>query len=101
VPYFTLWGAFTFLYVFIPNTRVKLTSAVLGGLVAAVLWQTVGWGFTVFVAVLDSLLRNILELRDTTFVLALAARRWVIVLLGAQVAYAHQTFASMKKKESF
>src|SRR5947208_2070760 len=38
VPYFTLWGAFTFLYVFIPNTRVKLTSAVVGGLLAAVLW---------------------------------------------------------------
>ena len=30
VPYFTLWGAFTFLYFFIPNTRVKLTSAVVG-----------------------------------------------------------------------
>src|SRR5262249_57093049 len=39
VPYLTLWGAFTFLYFFIPNTRVKLTSALVGGLVAAVLWQ--------------------------------------------------------------
>ena len=27
VPYLTLWGAFTFVYVFIPNTRVKLRSA--------------------------------------------------------------------------
>ena len=29
VPYFTLWGAFTFLYFLVPNTRVKLTSALI------------------------------------------------------------------------
>src|SRR5262245_53635431 len=50
LPYLTLWGAFSFVYMFIPNTRVKLQSALIGGLVAAVLWQTVGWGFAVFVA---------------------------------------------------
>src|SRR5688572_9211929 len=50
VPYLTLWGAFTFVYMFIPNTRVRLRSALVGGLVAAILWQTVGWGFAVFVA---------------------------------------------------
>jgi len=49
IPYITLWGAFTFVYIFIPNTRVRLRSALVGGLVAALLWQTVGWGFAVFV----------------------------------------------------
>ena len=43
IPYITLWGAFTFVYIFIPNTRVRLRSALVGGLVAALLWQTVGW----------------------------------------------------------
>src|SRR5678815_1485447 len=57
VPYLTLWGAFTFVYIFIPNTRVKVRSALIGGLIAALLWLHIGW---------------------------------VIVLLGAQVAYAHQ-----------
>jgi membrane protein len=90
VPYLTLWGAFTFVYMFIPNTRVKLHSAVIGGLVAAILWQTVGWGFTVFVAsstryyVIYSSFAILL-----LFLLWLHAG-WVIVLLGAQVTYAHQ-----------
>ncbi|MBM2802707.1 MAG: rane-bound transcriptional regulator, ribonuclease BN-related protein, partial [Deltaproteobacteria bacterium] len=35
VPYLTLWGAFTFVYIFIPNTRVKVRSALIGGLIAA------------------------------------------------------------------
>src|SRR5215831_9424804 len=50
IPYLTLWGAFSFMYIFVPNTHVKLSAALVGGLVAAILWQTVGWGFAVFVA---------------------------------------------------
>src|SRR5688572_6023393 len=34
VPYFSLWGAFTFFYMFIPNTRVRIASALIGGLAA-------------------------------------------------------------------
>ena len=90
VPYFTLWGAFTFLYVFIPNTRVKLTSAVIGGLVAAVLWQTVGWGFTVFVASSTRYYAIYSSFAILLLFLLWLHVGWVIVLLGAQVAYAHQ-----------
>jgi membrane protein len=90
VPYFTLWGAFTFLYFFIPNTRVKLTSAVVGGLVAAVLWQTVGWGFTVFVASSTRYYAIYSSFAILLLFLLWLHVGWVIVLLGAQVAYAHQ-----------
>ena len=90
VPYFALWGAFTFLYVFIPNTRVKLTSAVVGGLVAAVLWQTVGWGFTVFVASSTRYYAIYSSFAILLLFLLWLHVGWVIVLLGAQVAYAHQ-----------
>jgi membrane protein len=90
VPYLTLWGAFTFLYVFIPNTRVKLGSALIGGLVAAVLWQSVGWGFAVFVA--SSTQYYVIYSSFAILLLFLLWLHigWVIVLLGAQVAYAHQ-----------
>ncbi|HXV82380.1 MAG TPA: YhjD/YihY/BrkB family envelope integrity protein [Candidatus Binatia bacterium] len=90
VPYLTLWGAFTFLYVFIPNTRVKLTSALVGGLVAAVLWQTVGWGFAVFVASSGRYYAIYSSFAILFLFLLWLHVGWVIVLLGAQVAYAHQ-----------
>jgi len=90
VPYLTLWGAFTFVYVFIPNTRVRLRSALVGGLVAAVLWQTVGWGFAVFVA--SSTRYYVIYSSFAILLLFLLWLHvgWVIVLLGAQVTYAHQ-----------
>jgi len=90
VPYITLWGAFTFVYMFIPNTHVQLRSAVVGGLVAAVLWQTVGWGFAVFVA--SSTRYYVIYSSFAILLLFLLWLHigWLIVLLGAQVAYAHQ-----------
>ena len=90
VPYLTLWGAFTFLYLFIPNTRVKLTSALVGGLVAAVLWQSVGWGFAVFVASSTRTYAIYSSFAILLLFLLWLHVGWVIVLLGAQVAYAHQ-----------
>lgn len=90
VPYLTLWGAFTFFYIFIPNTRVKKRSAAVGGLVAALLWQTVGWGFAVFVASSTQYYAIYSSFAILLLFLLWLHIGWVIVLLGAQVAYAHQ-----------
>ncbi|MEO6164829.1 MAG: YhjD/YihY/BrkB family envelope integrity protein [Candidatus Binatia bacterium] len=90
VPYLTLWGAFTFVYVFIPNTRVRLRSAVVGGLIAAILWQTVGWGFARFVASSTQYYAIYSSFAILLLFLIWLHIGWVIVLLGAQVAYAHQ-----------
>ncbi len=90
VPYLTLWGAFTFVYVFIPNTRVQIRSAAVGGLIAALLWQSVGWAFAVFVA--SSTRYYVIYSSFAILLLFLLWLHigWVIVLLGAQVSYAHQ-----------
>lgn len=90
VPYLTLWGAFTFVYIFIPNTPVKVQSALVGGFVAAVLWQTVGWGFTVFVASSTQYYAIYSSFAILLLFLLWLHVSWVIVLLGAQVSYAHQ-----------
>ena len=90
VPYLALWGAFTFVYVFVPNTRVRLKAALVGGLVAAILWQTVGWGFAVFVATSPSYYAIYSSFAILLLFLLWLHVGWVIVLLGAQVAYAYQ-----------
>jgi membrane protein len=90
VPYVTLWGAFTFSYLFIPNTRVRLRSALIGGLVAAILWQTVGWGFATFVASSTRYYAIYSSFAILLLFLLWLYVGWVIVLLGAQVSHAHQ-----------
>lgn len=90
VPYFVLWGAFTFMYVFMPNTLVKLASAVLGGLVAAILWVSAGWTFAAFVATSTKYYAIYSSFAILLLFLFWFYVGWVVVLLGAVVAFAHQ-----------
>ena len=92
IPYLTVWAAFAFLYVFVPNTKVKLKSALLGGLVGAILWQTVGWGFAVFVAVSTKYYAIYSGFAILLLFLLWIYYGWMILLFGAQVAFAHQNF---------
>jgi len=91
-PYLTVWAAFTFLYAFVPNTKVRLKSALLGGLVGAVLWQTVGWGFAVFVAASTKYYAIYSGFAILLLFLLWIYYGWTILLFGAQVAFAHQNF---------
>src|SRR6185369_3466015 len=50
MPLFFLCTVFTFLYEFLPNTRVPFRSAVVGGMTAGLLWQVAGLAFAKFVA---------------------------------------------------
>jgi len=87
IPYLLIWVAFTVIYVFVPNTQVRLGAAATGGLVAAAVWQTTGWGFAVFIAssaryaaVYSSFAILILALIWLYF-------NWLILLVGAQIAF--------------
>jgi membrane protein len=90
MPFVLLCGVFTFLYEFVPNTQVRLFSALVGGISAAVLWGIVGEAFAAFVAgsakysaIYSSFAVLIL------FLLWLYAG-WLIILIGAQVSFFHQ-----------
>jgi len=86
-----LWiGTFTFLYIFIPNTRVETQAALVGGIVAGILWNLVGVvfgslmaGATNFTAIYSAFASLIL------FMIWLQIA-WMIVLAGAGIAYGWQ-----------
>ncbi len=89
-PVLLLWGGFGFLFWFLPNTRVKISSALLGGIVAAVLFtlaQRAYLGFNVGVARYNALFGSLAAL---PLLLVWIYLSWVIVLFGAEVAFAHQ-----------
>lgn len=90
IPFIFLCAAFTFLYRAIPNTQVKLSSAAFGGIVAGILWQLAGVLFTVFVARLarnDAIYSSFAIMVVFLFWLYVG---WVVILIGAEVAYFHQ-----------
>ena len=81
--------ALTFLYFFFPNTRVKFRSAIVGAIVAAVLLQALQYGcmrFQVGVAKQNAIYGGLAAM--PIFLLWLYSS-WVVVLLGAEISYAH------------
>lgn len=90
VPYVLIIAAFTLIYIFVPNTKVKAKSALVGGVVAGVLWETTGWGFATFVV--SSTRYTAIYSAFATLVMFMIWLyvSWLILLVGGSVAFYHQ-----------
>lgn len=93
-----VWVGFIFVYAFVPNTRVRLRSAVAGGLVAGTLWQSAQWlyihwqiGFTKYNAIYGSF-------AQLPLFLVWLYISWIIVLLGAEISYAAQNLGGFVRR---
>ena len=88
--YLLVVAAFTFVYVYMPNARVQLRSALVGALVAGLMWAGANWAFGTFVvgstrytAIYSSFAILIV------FMLWLYVG-WLVLLMGACVAFYFQ-----------
>lgn len=90
LPYLLLVAALTFLYVFMPNTRVDFVSALVGGCAAGLAWKLVGWLFGVFFA--GSASYNAIYSSFAIILLSMIWLyfSWLIVLLGGVISFLHQ-----------
>lgn len=87
LPYLLIVGIFTFLYAFVPQARVKARAALMGGLVAGFLWQTLSYGFAAFVAGATNYNAIYSSFAIIIFVLIWLYVGWLILLAGCQIAY--------------
>jgi membrane protein len=90
LPYCVIWLLFTFIYIFIPNTKVRFRSGLLGGIVAGTLYQIVQWfyiNFQVGVSKYGAIYGSFAVLPLFMIWLQIS---WLIVLFGAEITFAHQ-----------
>ena len=90
LPYILICVAFTFVYIFLPNTKVKFSAALVGGLVAGVLWESGGWGFAAFISSSTRYTAIYSGFAIVIMFMIWLYVSWLILLLGAQVAYYFQ-----------
>jgi membrane protein len=92
VPYLLIIAAFTFTYLFVPNTKVRFIPALTGGIAAGILWQTVGWVFaTVVSASMSTSYTAIYSSFAFLFVFMIWLWwSWLILLVGSSVAFYRQ-----------
>ncbi|MDM8565382.1 YhjD/YihY/BrkB family envelope integrity protein [Candidatus Halobeggiatoa sp. HSG11] len=101
MPYIFIIGAFTFLYILIPNVRVRFTSAFIGALVAGFLWQTIGWGFAYFVVSSTQYATIYSGFAILIVFMIWLYLAWLILLIGSSIAFYHQhpEYLNIRKRE--
>ena len=85
--YLLVIAAFTFVYLFIPNTRVELGAALVGGIAGGIAWQSAGWAFAVFVATSNQYAAIYSGLAILVLFMIWLYLSWLILLFGASVAF--------------
>ncbi|MBI2608594.1 MAG: YihY family inner membrane protein [Deltaproteobacteria bacterium] len=99
LPYIFSSLALTLLYIFMPNTKVKIKSALTGGIIAGILWEFSKVGFsyaTQHVFTYDKVYGAMASF--PVFLLWLYIT-WLIVLLGAEISFADQHMKSYGKEK--
>ena len=87
LPYVVIVSIFTFVFMFIPNTRVRLLPAFVGGLVSGLLWQSAAWGFANFVAGSSGYNAIYSSFAILILLLIWLYLGWLILLTGCQIAF--------------
>jgi membrane protein len=86
-PYVFVTGVFTFLYSFIPNTRVRFRAALIGGVTAGLLWAAGGALFTRIVAASTNMVAIYAGFAIFLATLIWIYLSWLILLIGAQLSF--------------
>lgn len=86
-PYLLVICVFTFLYAFIPNTRVTLRAALIGGIAAGIGWLATGLIFASFVKTTGGTLVIYAGFAIVIVALIWLYISWLVLLLGAQLAF--------------
>ena len=90
LPFALVVAAFTFIYVFMPNTEVRVVSAFAGAFVAGLLWHFAGWGFASFVVNSASYTAIYSAFAALIVFMLWLYVAWLVLLLGASVAFYYQ-----------
>lgn len=99
-PYLLVIAAFTFFYMFIPNTKVYFRSAFFGAVIAGVLWQTSGWAFAVFIVSSTKYTAIYSAFATVIMFMIWLYLTWLIVLVGADIAFylQHPNYLSLERR---
>ena len=90
LPVVAIWILFSFLYVFIPNTKVNVKSGIRGGILSGTMYHVFQWAYVTLqigVAKQNAVYGSFAALPLFFTWLQVS---WMIILFGAEISFAHQ-----------
>lgn len=90
LPYILVISAFTLIYIFVPNKKVKIKSALVGAIIAGLLWETAGWVFTSFISGSTKYTAIYSAFATLIIFFIWLYMNWLILLIGCSITFYHQ-----------
>lgn len=87
LPWLVIAIGFTFFYVYMPNTKVRITSAFAGGLVAGLLWKFMGFIFSATIAGSANYVAIYAAFATIIVLMIWLYVSWLIILLGSNISF--------------
>ncbi len=97
VPFTIGFLGLAMLYKYLPQANVRIKSALIGGLIAALLWETSKIGFKVYVAKSSAVTSLYGPLSIVPLFLVWVYLNWAIVLWGCELSYSHQNLGRLNE----
>ena len=88
-----IWAMFSFIYVVVPNARVRLGSAVMAGIVAGTLFLAFQWGYVWLQRYMTSYNAIYGSFAALPLFLIWVQWSWQILLFGGELAFAYQNIS--------
>ncbi len=99
IPYCAVWLLFSLLYIVLPNTKVRILSGVLGGIIAGTMYQVFQWGYIQFQIGASKYNAIYGSFAALPLFFVWLQVSWLIVLFGAEICLAHQNLESFEYGE--
>jgi membrane protein len=101
LPFFLTFASFFFIYRVLPYTKVKVIPALIGSLVATILFQVARWGFSVYISAFANYNKIYGLLGTFPLFLLWVYICWLVILLGAEITYSAQNMKMITEGEEF
>ncbi|PIS02753.1 MAG: YihY/virulence factor BrkB family protein [Chlamydiae bacterium CG10_big_fil_rev_8_21_14_0_10_42_34] len=92
IPYGLFWIFYTFIFLFMPNTKVKFSSACIAGIFTGCLYLLVQWAYIYFQVGAARYGAIYGKLAALPLFLVWIQTSWFLTLFGAELSHAHQTY---------
>lgn len=90
LPYCVMWLLFSFIYIFMPNTKVNIRSGLIGGIIGGSIYQAVQWAYITFQVGVSNYGAIYGSFAALPLFLVWLQISWLIVLFGAEISFAEQ-----------
>jgi membrane protein len=90
VPFISTWVLFFFVYMVMPNTRVKVKAALVAGIIAGTCFQLFQWGYIEFQVGVSRSNAIYGSFASIPMFITWLYFSWTIVLIGAEISYSIQ-----------